>query len=180
VVTFDRAKPIRNASAPADFDQTSLMLMGAAVRGIESAGALESILDLTLRYANERVAFERPIGKFQAVQHSLARLAGEVAAAMTAAGSAAETIAHARTFDVLRSRTRFTAPSASPGSTSCTALRSGCWPGGTTSAMRAIGQRRSAIGWPNAAPRNCGPSSPRDELAHRHCNASPNARRFLP
>jgi alkylation response protein AidB-like acyl-CoA dehydrogenase len=99
VVTFDRAKPIRNASAPADFDQTSLMLMGAAVRGIESAGALESILDLTLRYANERVAFERPIGKFQAVQHSLARLAGEVAAAMTAAGSAAETIAHARTFD---------------------------------------------------------------------------------
>src|SRR5260370_34179515 len=54
---------------------------------------------LTLRHASEGVAFERPIGKFQAVQHSLARLAGEVAAAMTAAGSAAETIARARTFD---------------------------------------------------------------------------------
>jgi alkylation response protein AidB-like acyl-CoA dehydrogenase len=99
VVTFDRVKPMRIASAPADFDQTSLMLMGAAVRGVETAGALETILSLTLRHASERVAFERPIGKFQAVQHNLARLAGEVAAAMTASGSAAETIAHARTFD---------------------------------------------------------------------------------
>ena len=99
VVTFDRAKPIRRRRAPADFDQTSLMLMGAAVRAVATAGALEALLGLTVRYANERVAFERPIGKFQAVQHSLARLAGEVAAAMTAAGSAADAIAHARTFD---------------------------------------------------------------------------------
>jgi acyl-CoA dehydrogenase len=99
VVTFDRAMPIRVVRAPPGFDQTSLMLMGATVRGLETAGALESILSLTLRHANERVAFERPIGKFQAVQHSLARLAGEVAAAMTAAGSAADAIAHAETFD---------------------------------------------------------------------------------
>jgi acyl-CoA dehydrogenase len=98
-VTFERARPVRVACAPPDFDQTSLMLMGATVRGVETAGALESILSLTLRHANERVAFERPIGKFQAVQHSIARLAGEVAAAMTAAGSAADAIAHAGTFD---------------------------------------------------------------------------------
>jgi acyl-CoA dehydrogenase len=99
VVTFDRAKPLRVASAPADFDQSSLMLMGAAVRAVATAGALEALLGLTVRYANERVAFERPIGKFQAVQHSLARLAGEVAAAMTAAGSAADAISHADAFD---------------------------------------------------------------------------------
>jgi acyl-CoA dehydrogenase len=99
VVTFDRAKPIRVACAPPDIDATSLMLMGAALRSVATAGALESILGLTLRHANERVAFERPIGKFQAVQHSLARLAGEVAAAMTAAGSAADAIARADTFD---------------------------------------------------------------------------------
>jgi alkylation response protein AidB-like acyl-CoA dehydrogenase len=98
-VTFDRAKPILLACAPADFDLTSLMLMGAAVRAVATAAALESVLSLSVRYANERVAFERPIGKFQAVQHNLARLAGEVAAAMTAAGSAAETIAHAGAFD---------------------------------------------------------------------------------
>ncbi len=92
-VTFDRAKPVAVGPAPAGFDQTSLMLMGAAARSVETAGALEAILDLSVRYANERVAFERPIGKFQAVQHNLARLAGEVAAAVTAAGSAADTIA---------------------------------------------------------------------------------------
>jgi acyl-CoA dehydrogenase len=99
VVTFDRATPIHVAAAPAEFDQTSLMLMGAVARSVEMAGALEAILALTLRYANERVAFERPIGKFQAVQHNLARLAGEVAAAMTASGSAADAIADAAGFD---------------------------------------------------------------------------------
>jgi acyl-CoA dehydrogenase len=50
-------------------------------------------------YANERVAFERPIAKFQAVQHNLARLAGEVAVAIAAAGSAADAIAGAEVFD---------------------------------------------------------------------------------
>ena len=72
------------------------MLMGCVVRSVQTAGALEAILDMTVRYANERVAFERPIAKFQAVQHNLARLAGEVAAAMTAAHSAADAIARAR------------------------------------------------------------------------------------
>jgi acyl-CoA dehydrogenase len=98
-VTFDRVEPIHVAPAPAGFDQQSLMLMGAAIRSVEIAGALETILALTLRYANERVAFERPIGKFQAVQHYLARLAGEVAAALTAAGSAADAIANSDVFD---------------------------------------------------------------------------------
>jgi acyl-CoA dehydrogenase len=99
VVTFDRVAPLRSAPAPAGFDLTSLMLMGAAARSVATAGALEAILELTVRYANERVAFERPIGKFQAVQHNLARLAGEVAAAMTASGSAADAIAQAESFD---------------------------------------------------------------------------------
>ena len=56
----------------------ALLLMGAAVRSVQMAGALEAILDLAVAYANERIAFERPIAKFQAVQHNLARLAGEV------------------------------------------------------------------------------------------------------
>ena len=75
------------------------MLMGCVVRAVETAGALEAILDFTVRYANERVAFEKPIGKFQAVQHNLARLAGEVSAAMTAAHSAADAIARGGAFD---------------------------------------------------------------------------------
>jgi alkylation response protein AidB-like acyl-CoA dehydrogenase len=50
---------------------------------------------MSVKYAGERVAFEKPIAKFQAVQHNLARLAGEVAAASTAATSAADAIANA-------------------------------------------------------------------------------------
>ena len=96
-VVLDRVKPL--AVGKADIDQTALMLMGCVVRAVETAGALEAILDFTVRYANERVAFERPIAKFQAVQHNLARLAGEVSAAMTAAHSAADAIARGGAFD---------------------------------------------------------------------------------
>jgi acyl-CoA dehydrogenase len=98
-VTFDGVRPMASASAPGGLDQTALMLMGATVRSVEMAGALEAVLSHTVRYANERVAFERPIAKFQAVQHNLARLAGEVAAAVAAAGSAADAVAQAHAFD---------------------------------------------------------------------------------
>lgn len=99
IVTFDRTATVHAAPAAAGFDQTSLMLMGATVRSIETAGALQGVLALTVRYANERIAFERPIAKFQAVQHNLARLAGEVAAAIAASESAADAVAHAEIFD---------------------------------------------------------------------------------
>jgi acyl-CoA dehydrogenase len=94
-VSFDGVKPLAVAKAPAGFDQTSLMLMGAVVRSLQIAGALETILEITVQYANERVAFEKKISKFQAVQHNLARLAGEVAAAVTAASSAADAFSDA-------------------------------------------------------------------------------------
>ena len=99
IVTFDRVKPKHIASATDGFDATSLLLMGSAIRSVQTAGALEAILSLTVAYANERVAFERPIGKFQAVQQNLARLAGEVAAALAVSSSAADAIAQAETFD---------------------------------------------------------------------------------
>jgi len=77
----------------------ALRQMGAAVRAMQMAGALQSILDRSVAYAKERVAFERPIGGFQAVQHNLARLAGETAAALAAAGSAADAIASEPSFN---------------------------------------------------------------------------------
>lgn len=92
-VTIDNAKFMALADAPKGLDQSKLMMMGAAIRAVETAGALQTILRLSTDYANERVAFGKPIGKFQAVQHNLARLAGEASAAMAAAGSAAEAIA---------------------------------------------------------------------------------------
>jgi acyl-CoA dehydrogenase len=57
------------------------------------------MLDISVRYSNERVAFEKKISKFQAVQHNLARLAGESAAALAAATSAADAVANAASFD---------------------------------------------------------------------------------
>jgi len=98
-VTFDGVRPLADVPAPKGVDQTALMLTGSVIRSVQIAGALEAILSLSVAYANERVAFERPIGKFQAVQQNLARLAGEVAAALAVSGSAADTIAQAAAFD---------------------------------------------------------------------------------
>jgi acyl-CoA dehydrogenase len=99
IVTFNNVRPIAIKPAPKGFDQTSLMLMGAVARSLQTAGALESMLDISVRYSNERVAFEKKISKFQAVQHNLAKLAGEAAAALAAASSAADTIANCTSFD---------------------------------------------------------------------------------
>jgi acyl-CoA dehydrogenase len=98
-VTFDRVQPISIESAPQGFDQNTLMLIGGVARSLQIAGALESMLDISVRYSNERVAFEKKISKFQAVQHILAKLAGESAAALAAATSAADTIANAASLD---------------------------------------------------------------------------------
>ena len=93
-VTFGQIAPIAIKPAPKGFDHTSLLLMGGVVRSLQIAGALESMLDISVRYSNERVAFEKKISKFQAVQHNLAKLAGESAAALAAATSAADTFAN--------------------------------------------------------------------------------------
>ncbi|MEM7190764.1 MAG: acyl-CoA dehydrogenase family protein [Pseudomonadota bacterium] len=69
-----------------------VQMMGATARACQITGALETALSVTTDYTGEREAFGRKIGKFQAVQQNLAQLAGEVAAAITASGSAAETL----------------------------------------------------------------------------------------
>ena len=56
----------------------------ALSRAALMVGALERILGMAIDYATEREQFGRPIAKFQAVQHNLAILAGEVAAARCA------------------------------------------------------------------------------------------------
>lgn len=80
------------AKAPSlSVDQALYVL--ATCRSLQIAGALEEILDMSVAYAKERVAFEKPIAKFQAVQQNLARLGGEVAAAVAVAESAADALA---------------------------------------------------------------------------------------
>ena len=53
-----------------------------------SAGALDSVLEMGVAYAQQREQFGRPIAAFQAVQHMLAAAAGETAAASRAADAA--------------------------------------------------------------------------------------------
>jgi len=62
-----------------------LTAYGALIRAAMMAGAVEAILVSSVDYANERVQFGRPIGKFQAIQQSLAQLAGEATSSQSAA-----------------------------------------------------------------------------------------------
>ena len=61
-------------------------------RTVAMAGALQRILALALQYANEREQFGRSISKFQAIQHNLAVVAGEVAAATRATDAAIDAL----------------------------------------------------------------------------------------
>lgn len=67
-------------------------VLGAAFRAAAMAGALERVLTMTIRYAQERQQFGRPIGKFQAVQQQIAVLAAEVAAAGAAVDAMLDTV----------------------------------------------------------------------------------------
>jgi acyl-CoA dehydrogenase len=66
------------------FSPEVIQNLGALTRLVQSTGALERILELSVNYSKERIQFGKPIGKFQAVQQQLAILAGEVTAARIA------------------------------------------------------------------------------------------------
>jgi acyl-CoA dehydrogenase len=82
MLTFDKV-PAESASVSAD-----PFSLGAFARTAQIAGALDGALERSIAYANERVQFGKPIGKFQAVQQNLAIFAEE-AAAVNCAGQAA-------------------------------------------------------------------------------------------
>ncbi|RWK47240.1 MAG: acyl-CoA dehydrogenase [Mesorhizobium sp.] len=62
-----------------------VQVVQACVTAAKLAGALMSVFNRTLHYANERQQFGRPIGKFQAIQHQLSVLSEHAFAARTAA-----------------------------------------------------------------------------------------------
>ena len=87
-VQFDFLNTPVSAFAPLADAKERLLCEGALMRSVQMAGALQRSLGYSLQYANDRVQFGRPIGKFQAVQHMLAMLAGHVAASSAAADAA--------------------------------------------------------------------------------------------
>jgi acyl-CoA dehydrogenase len=99
------------AAAPlsGNIDPDRLFAFGAMARAAQIAGALEMALELSVQYANERTQFGNPIGKFQAVQQELARMAGEVAAAgaaVEAASRAADRVGSGAGFEMAVAKIR--------------------------------------------------------------------------
>jgi hypothetical protein len=90
----DRVKPVQNTypypfgQFAGDLIKASERLDNANVRNFrdlrslaalaEASGAMDSSMKLTVEYVKGRVAFKRPIGSFQAVQHKLAECAALV------------------------------------------------------------------------------------------------------
>jgi acyl-CoA dehydrogenase len=81
------------AAGPTKTTASSLIAVGAAMRTQQIAGALTRLTEMTTQYAQDRVQFGRPIGKFQAVQQNMAVMAGQTAAAVAAADLSAEAVA---------------------------------------------------------------------------------------
>lgn len=61
-----------------------LLPHAAVLRAVSMGGCLDRLLALCVEYGNTRVQFGKPIGKFQAVQHMIAALAEQAAAAQVA------------------------------------------------------------------------------------------------
>ncbi len=83
---------VPQAVVAAPFDARELLSVSAILRSALMAGAIERSLALAVEYANLRVQFGRPIGKFQAVQQNIAYLATQAAAARAAAEAGSEAI----------------------------------------------------------------------------------------
>ena len=91
-IDVDAVLPL-DAVAPSPITPAQLRAAGAAIRTVQLAGALGRALALSVAYAQTRVQFGRPIGKFQAIQQNLAIMAGQSAAAIAAADMAADALA---------------------------------------------------------------------------------------
>ena len=79
--------PVSLHNLPPGADGFALM---ALARAAQLRGAMEQVLAMSLRYAQEREQFGRPLARFQAIQHHLAALAGEAAASGAAVDAAAQ------------------------------------------------------------------------------------------
>jgi len=75
-VSFD-LPPGRVAQLPRSVGD-ELVRRGAWARCVQMVGAFDATVDMTVAHTRDRIQFGRPLNTFQAVQHSLAALIGEV------------------------------------------------------------------------------------------------------
>jgi acyl-CoA dehydrogenase len=90
-VTVDEAE---GSFAVVDVSAAELIRRGAWARCVQIIGALDAAVEFSVAHTREREQFGRPLSAFQAVQHTLAGMAGEVergrAAANLAVAAAAD------------------------------------------------------------------------------------------
>ena len=108
---FDAVPTTATATYPSTYLSEPVLSLGALARSAMIVGALEAALHESVTYANDRVQFGRPIGKNQAIQQSLAEMAGEVLSARMATEVAFTSMsdsgrAHSRQFDVAVAKVR--------------------------------------------------------------------------
>ena len=89
-VSFNRAAATAFRLYDSDAEAQAVRLHMALGRAISIGGAAQSALTQSVRYAQERQQFGRPIGKFQAVQHMLAIMACDIGSAAAAANAACD------------------------------------------------------------------------------------------
>ncbi len=161
------------------------MLMGATLRSLQIAGALEALLDISVRYSNERIAFEKRYRSFrrssttsqnwlvksplllqqqaprqtplQTVRRSMTRCFSKRRPPRSAARKLRK---KERQLPI-----RCMARSGFPWSTSCIVIRCARCRGATTSATKATGRRSSESLSRRAAPTICGRWSHLDKPA---------------
>lgn len=75
-----RGKPL----LPAD----AIRWLGALLRSAQIAGAAAAVLEMSVRYTSDREQFGRKLSQFQAIQHHLAELAGQLSSVDTIAMAA--------------------------------------------------------------------------------------------
>jgi acyl-CoA dehydrogenase len=75
-LTFDVAADELSEADPAIADE--LLLRGSWCRCMQIIGALDAAAAMSVAHTRERIQFGRALSKFQAVQHALAAMAGEI------------------------------------------------------------------------------------------------------
>ncbi len=91
-IDFSQLSVVSSHKAPVWLTQDVYQQLGAVVRAAQLCGAMQYQLELTLEHTSTREQFGRPLTKFQAIQHLLAEMAGELATSSAALEGAIQTI----------------------------------------------------------------------------------------
>jgi acyl-CoA dehydrogenase len=92
-LTFDETPATRIGAGDATAAVTRATAVSRALLAAEQGGGAKRCLDVTVRYAQDRIQFGRPIGSFQAVKQRLAEMLIQAESGRSAAYAAADAAA---------------------------------------------------------------------------------------